>query len=692
MQSISVLLVSAACLVLSGEAVAGKAHTNSAISLLLHSEGINKVDTKTLVASLVEVSKGLSTEDKPLQVASNSKSEFKKTEMELRLALNKGKRTFDMATDEYQKTDAQVSSLEASLAELKGQLSTSNKDLDSLQANLKKMRADKGLLKKSASSALRQVEAVIAKTFLKESNEKHRGPSAIEKKASTLEQLSESLSFLQTEQDLDYDAEEQHEAEEQTVQKSKPVLILKADKQAVVKASSAAQRGFNEEEKKIIDLVEVERKKLQDLEDNLQDLQPAISNKLKQAMEINRTLDAANRGMQRDTELMVAEKKKCDVIKTNLAEQKKERSKVVNDVSMAAKVIESMDTALFLSRDLVGLKRSSPMFLQVSEVSAHRLDDEYRDLIPISLLQEEDGVNAGMGLEELVETYGTSAVDGPFDKVTKMIGGLIASLKAQANQEVNQHQFCQDGLGQNRRDRIAKKNGIDTLSSTIRWSKMAIVRLDDDLKYLGLEMKRLAAVQTNEAGELTTETARVGKEVKEHKLADEVITKTIVILTQLCDLKSALVQQDSATSLLQSGRMHSKVGSRFSQCKEAAGLLTEASKGVKALDKMTKDYLTAYTTISTAINGDAKSAEDARNTELKSTKSARAQRASELATANKDIKEAQKELVLIDTSKKELEHSCSHVETREEKMARRADQISALKEALNVLQGESIPA
>jgi len=120
--------------------------------------------------------------------------------------------------------------------------------------------------------------------------------------------------------------------------------------------------------------------------------------------------------------------------------------------------------------------------------------------------------------------------------------------------------------------------------------------------------------------------------------------------------------------------------------------LKSASKEVKALDKITKEYLAGYTTLSGTISADAKAARDARDTELASTNSARAQRASELATANKDVKEAAKELLLIDDAKKELEHSCSHVETREEKMARRKEEIDALKEALNVLQGEAIPA
>merc|ERR1740130_1159551 len=480
----------------------------------------------------------------------------------------------------------------------------------------------------SESKSLRQVEAVIAKTYL--GQEQHKGPSALEKKVSNLEELSKSLSFLQqdlqNDQDVDQEESEKDDSTEAAPVKQTPVLILKADKQAVVRASDATQRGFNDEEKKIIDLVDVERKKLQDLEDNMQDLQPAISNKLKQAMEINRTLDAAGRGMQRDSELMTAEAKKCALVAQHLKAQKNKRSKVINDVGMASKVLEHMDTKLFLSLDLVGLKRASPSFLQIEDQYVH--EEPVEDEEDFSFLQEEESSSVDQGLEEMVETYGSSEgmSQGPFDGVTKMIGGLIASLKAQANGEVNQHQFCQDSLGKNRRDRIAKKNSIDTLTSTVRWSKMAIVRLDDDLKYLDSEMKRLADAQGAEKTGLKTETARVGKEFAEHKLSDEVITKVVVILTQLCDLKGAsasLAQESSGFAALVQ-KHSSKVGSRFSQCKEASNLLKSASKNCKELDGITKTYLAAFKRLSGSISGAAKAAENARNTEKKSTNSARA--------------------------------------------------------------------
>lgn len=702
-----------------------RSRSTSAVSLLLRSQGPNKVTTKELVASLTEVAQSLDAEDKKAyELGKASKAECKQTGKDLDMALKKGKRAFDMSSDDYTKTDAQVRALQASLAELKGQIQSSNQQLDSLQAQLKKLRSDKGLLKKGAASSLRQVEAVIAKTFLRESNEHHKGKTSVEKKLNSLEELSKSLSvsFLQTDSDEDQDTssdeneqsvsseektedtssddkqedttEVKHEETDQQKEnqedskKHGPVLVLKSDKQAVVAASQATQTGFNEEEKKLLELIEVERKKLQDLEDNLQDMQPAISNKLKQAMEIKRTQKAAQRGMERDKKLMDVETKKCSFIEKNIDMQREQRKKVSTDVKMASKVIETMDTFLFLSSDLEGLQKQAapaPSFLQIGDQSKGSLAVHAVPAVesPLSFVQE----NEGMNLEEMVENYGTSITEGPFDGVTKMISGLIASLKAQANEEVNQHQFCQDSLGKNRRDRIAKKNNIDTLTSTIRWAEIATVRLNDDLKYLSSEIKRLGDVQSTEAKELDAETTRVKKELADHKLADEVVTKAVVILTQLCDLDGSSLAQQANTE-----NSKSKVGSRFSQCKEAANLLKSASKELKQLDTDTKNGLTGFTALSNEIKGNAKSAQDSRKSEQTSTKAAKAQRASELATAKKDAKEAQKELTLIDQAKQELEHQCSHVETREEKMAKRQEQIDAMKEALNVLNGEGIPA
>lgn len=677
-------------LVPASQAATTKQERSSAVSKLLRGKG-PKVDTSELVGSLGEVAKGLQAEgNRAWKLAQSSSAECKKTETALKLSLDKDKRAVDVATEEYKKNDAQVQALQASKTELESQITDSNTQLNDLQAKLKKMRKDQGLLKKSAASSLRQINTVIDQLILRgAATAHHKGPSSLDLKVSTLERLSKSLSLLQTRQKVEM-RQHQH--------KAAPSVILTSDKQTVIEANDEAEKGFDEEEKKTLELIDVERKKLKDLEDNLQELQPAITNKLKQVLEINMTLTAANRGIERSEELLHITHDKCDLVAHFLDVQKKSRDSVVNDVTMASKLIEHMDTTLFLARDIQSFKPTTLSLLQLFTGIDHDNDSQdAASLIPYSFIQDTTDATS-MGLQSLIESYSASIemTEGPFDKVTKMISGLIASLKAQANEAVTQNQFCQDSMGENRNDRVSKSNDIDSLDSTVRWSQMAIVRLADDIEYLEGEKKHLADAIDAEAKALEQEQHRVNRELHEHQLGHEVVTKAVEVLTQLCDLgssASSLIQEDSTLHLSEISSMQGEsanVVSRFDQCKEAADLLRSGAKELDHLDEITKDYVRAYSDMSQHIVQHANDAEEAVHTQLRSTKASKAQRASELANANKDLKKAHQELKLIETAKKELEHQCSHVETREEKMAKRQDEIDALKEALNVLEGESM--
>jgi len=558
---------------------------------------------------------------------------------------------------------------------VKSQISRSHDELDNLQAKLRKMRVDKGVLKKSASAALQQVDVALSHTYLEEKSQHTKSLVALRAQFSNLEYLKRRLSFLQT--------------------GSSPALVLKADKQNILRASDAAQKGYNEEEKQILDLIAIERKKLQDVEDSMQDLQPAISNKLQQAMEINRTLAAATRAMLNDQDLLDIGTAKCQLIEESLGAQRKIRHEVSTNVRMASGLIEHMDTSVFLAKDVRGFMKGSSALVQLG--SGHRrtfMDSSSVPSSPFLLLQGKDLSGARLqSFMDASESAGSSSNEGPFDKVTDMLSGLIATLKAEANEDVNQHQFCQDSLSENRRHRAAKVLSIDTLNSCIRWSKMGIVRLDEDLDYFASEMQRLTVFKKVQEEALAKEKKRVDKELTAHKLADLVIEKVVVILNQLCDLgdSAAVLMQDGiikAKSGLRSGRLQTD---RFSQCKEASKLMKSAHEKLKSLDSFTKQYADDYSHLSSMIVEFTQYVEDDTESARKATEAARAQRDSELATSQKDLSEAEKELQLIEEAERELEHSCSHIETHAERMAKREEEIKQLKEAYKVLDGEGIP-
>merc|ERR1719460_2682360 len=179
---------------------------------------------------------------------------------------------------------------------------------------------------------------------------------------------------------------------------------------------------------------------------------------------------------------------------------------------MASKLVEHMGTAMFLAKDLQGFQAHPHSALRLKTQAEH---EESAEESPLSFLQDAD--TSGTARQDLAESSDSSTVasQGPLDKVAQMISGLLKNLKAEANEEVNKHQFCQDSLGKNRNDRVAKQRSVDTLASTIRWSQMAVVRLDDDAQYLEAELKRLADMQSTEAKVLAEEKERVGRELNE---------------------------------------------------------------------------------------------------------------------------------------------------------------------------------
>merc|ERR1712216_999445 len=82
---------------------------------------------------------------------------------------------------------------------------------------------------------------------------------------------------------------------------------------------------------------------------------------------------------------------------------------------------------------------------------------------------------------------------------------------------------------------------------------------------------------------------------------------------------------------------------------------------------------------------------EARNSDLLAAKRARGRRADELAAAKEQLATKKKDLVLIQEAQQDLEQSCGPArETHEERKQRRQQEIDALKNALGVLEGETV--
>lgn len=304
----------------------------------------------------------------------------------------------------------------------------------------------------------------------------------------------------------------------------------------------------------------------------------------------------------------------------------------------------------------------------------------------MSFVQEQED-SQDESLIQRASAAATSAAGGPFDEVSQMIQALIASLRQQANEDLDKHQFCMENTAKNRKQRVAVMSALDVKASEIHWAETAVAELKDQVEYLGEETSRLRAAASEAEGELKAEEARRAKSSKNLQTSKEVIARSLIVLNKLCDLPGAS-SAASAASFLQVGAGQHK----SSSCAEAAKILDEAMDIIYKTEKVTETNLEKIQTQLSGEKAQASEAADGREADLLQAKSSLGRRGDELAAAKDELSSKKNDLALVEKAQAQLETNCGpKQETHEERQARRQEEIDALKNALSVLEGESIP-
>jgi molybdopterin converting factor small subunit len=688
-------------------------------------------------------------------------------------AIDDNERIAAEAREDLQATEAEAATVTTLIDGIKNQISTANEEVGRLTERLGDLRKAHKQEESQSSASLQQLEAVLAKSYLaqKEDGKKKRHapkPTPLSAEVFALQELGKKLSyssgpegsggatsapsFLQTgeadaEAGSNFDAGGDH-ADAQSG--AEAIAVLQADKKDLVKAKKGAKKGFDEEEKQLIDLIRIQREELKKLEKSWEDQQPVVAEKLKQSAEINTTLAMAVRSLDRDKTLLPLTEDLCSFVAAGLEQEVKTRHELSNLVEMPTKLLESMDTGSFLAKDMESIRDlPPPSLVQVSaEASRKRrvrrrrrrstrrahhqaaaaasvtlsqavrqaLDsaaEQYEPATTFSLggskddqAQEQARFQAGALAQgdALLQSSTAALTAGPFDKVSNMIGALIASLRDQINEDTDHHQMCEESTMQNQRTRLETKDNIDMMMTDIHWSETGISRLDSQIKAVEEDIPRLKATASAIQADFQAEKKRVEEETSDRDTSKEICSKVVVVLMELCELDDSDVAftQENRTSVTSESRsgggivslmqLRSLRSNRIKQCSEAAKLLNEAVAKFDELNNLAGDYIGAYLGKSDDAHGVASTMAQLRESDLGVTKASRAKRANELALARDFLKQKQHDLSLIEEEKMQLDQTCGpQVDSHDERMARRAEEIDSLKNALSVLEGEAVP-
>jgi len=265
----------------------------------------------------------------------------------------------------------------------------------------------------------------------------------------------------------------------------------------------------------------------------------------------------------------------------------------------------------------------------------------------------------------------------PFKKVKQLITELVTRLKKQQEAEGGQKKWCDDELRTNTKTRKDKTSSVDTLKSTI-----------DQLE------SRLAVLKKNLA-ELSTEMAEINKAVaKAGDMRSKEKDTNEATLVEAVKGQAAVAE---ATKVLSD--FYKKAGSNTAfaqgpfkgQQKQGSNVLSFLEVIASDFARLEGDTRKAEEVASSEHNkfmAESKKSKDAKAKEQKTAKKEQLEKKQDLSDKNDDLETSQKQLSAALEYFEKLKPSCFDTAAPyEEKVARREDEISSLKEALEMLDG-----
>eukprot|EP00929_Paragymnodinium_shiwhaense_P032588 TRINITY_DN18032_c0_g1_i2.p2 TRINITY_DN18032_c0_g1~~TRINITY_DN18032_c0_g1_i2.p2 ORF type:complete len:700 (+),score=346.23 TRINITY_DN18032_c0_g1_i2:131-2101(+) len=277
--------------------------------------------------------------------------------------------------------------------------------------------------------------------------------------------------------------------------------------------------------------------------------------------------------------------------------------------------------------------------------------------------------------------------DSPFGKVIEMIESLLAKLKEEAAAEADHKAWCDDELQKNKLKRDEKGSAVAQLQTETEKLAANIAGMANEIKTLSEEQSSLAKAMNEATSFRFKEKQENEAAIGDATLAQQALKKAIVILREFYEK-----QQAGSAALLQQKQVPEMAAYK--------GMGSANGGVVGMLEVIESDFLRVETETKTAEATAAQQYEEFMSDSQAATKQKhdrefklsleKDQTEFELDNVKKDLSLTQEELDKAMNYYDKLKPSCIEVHVSyEERVARRKQEIEALKEAYKVLDGLS---
>lgn len=307
------------------------------------------------------------------------------------------------------------------------------------------------------------------------------------------------------------------------------------------------------------------------------------------------------------------------------------------------------------------------------------------------------GISARIGSHTL-SALASQVQLNPFSKVKKLIEDLITRLKAQEAEEAQHKAWCDTELDTNGQTRTTKTEEVETLHNTIDVLSNRISVLEKEVSILSREVAEIAAEMAKAATLRAKDKAENEDTIADAVAAQMELAKAIKVLNDF------YAGAAGAVAALQVSRGREGQPAIFDAPYIGEQNKKSSNNIIAFLDVIVSNFARLESETSGA---EKQAAEDHESTQAQA-KLDKASKESSITAKNKEKDEKSGDLI---TAKHNLELAQSQLEaalayydklkpsclitstdsSHEERVQRRDSEVQALKEALSILSGETIP-
>lgn len=291
---------------------------------------------------------------------------------------------------------------------------------------------------------------------------------------------------------------------------------------------------------------------------------------------------------------------------------------------------------------------------------------------------------------KLLASAAEQVAANPFAKVIQLIEGLLAKLKEEAAAEATHKQWCDQELAANQQQREKHASDVDRHRATVEM-------LGTEIQTMAAEMATLAEEQANIAkalSEATTarqqEKAKNEATLKDAEAAQEALKRAVAILR---DFYSK--QGSPQASLLQRRQVPEMAAYRGLQGNSPGvlGMLEVIQSDFARLEADTRAAEAQAASEYAAFAADAEATQKQKHERHFKLQLDKDQAEFEQSRVKKDLDYSETELAAANRYFEELKPACIQVHVSyEERVARRQEEIEALRQAYKILDGVQLAA